>query len=82
MESVRQTVPEDARKSSPERQLLERVKPGASAINGCAYCVDMHTKDAHMHAEPEQQMHAVAVWSEAPYISERAEARERRECSH
>src|ERR1035437_8833660 len=48
-----------------ERRLLELVKLRASQINGCAYCVDMHTKDARAHGETEQRLYAVVVWSEA-----------------
>ena len=46
----------------------------ASQINGCAYCVDMHTKDARAHGETEQRLYAVVVWREAPFFTERERA--------
>ena len=57
-----------------ERGLLELVKLRASQINGCAYCVDMHTKDARANGETEQRLYAVVVWREAPFFSERERA--------
>lgn len=53
-----------------EKKLLELVKLRASQINGCAYCVDMHSKDARVLGETEQRLYAVAVWREAPFFSE------------
>ncbi len=57
-----------------EKKLLELVKLRASQINGCAYCVDMHTKDARALGETEQRLYAVVVWREAPFFSERERA--------
>ena len=57
-----------------ERGLLELVKLRASQINGCAYCVDMHTKDARANGETEQRLYAVVVWREAPFFTERERA--------
>lgn len=57
-----------------EPLLLELVKLRASQINGCAYCVDMHTKDARAHGETEQRLYAVAVRREAPFFTERERA--------
>jgi len=57
-----------------ERPLLELVKLRASLINGCAYCVDMHTKVARSFGETEQRLYAVSVWRETPYYSERERA--------
>jgi len=62
------------RNSGLEPRLLELVKLRASHINGCAYCVDMHTKDARAHGETEQRLYAVAVWKEAPFFTERERA--------
>lgn len=62
------------RKSGLEPKLLELIKLRASILNGCAYCVDMHTKDARAHGETEQRLYAVAVWKEAPFFSERERA--------
>lgn len=57
-----------------ERPLIELVKLRASQINGCAYCVDMHTKDARAASESEQRLYAVSVWHEAPFFTERERA--------
>lgn len=59
---------------SLEKKLLELVKLRASQINGCAYCVDMHSKDARALGEAEQRLYAVPVWREAPFFSERERA--------
>ncbi len=57
-----------------EASLLDLVKLRASLINGCAYCVDMHTKDARVRGETEQRLYAVAVWRETPFFSDRERA--------
>jgi len=57
-----------------EQSLLELVKLRASYINGCAYCVDMHTKDARAEGETEQRLYAVAVWREGPFFTPRERA--------
>jgi len=62
------------RKSSLERPLLELVKFRASQINGCAYCIDMHTKDARAGGETEQRLYALTAWREAPFFSDRERA--------
>jgi AhpD family alkylhydroperoxidase len=54
--------------------LLELVKTRASQINGCAFCVDMHTKDARAAGESEQRLYALTAWREAPFFSERERA--------
>jgi AhpD family alkylhydroperoxidase len=54
--------------------LRELVKLRASILNGCAYCIDMHTKDARNAGESEQRLYAVAAWQEAPFFSERERA--------
>jgi AhpD family alkylhydroperoxidase len=43
----------------------------ASQINGCAYCIDMHTKDARVRGESEQRLYALSAWGETPFFSER-----------
>jgi AhpD family alkylhydroperoxidase len=63
-----------ARQTGFERPLLELVKLRASLINGCAYCVDMHTKMARSLSETEQRLYAVSVWRDTPYYSERERA--------
>src|SRR5512144_2467815 len=60
--------------SSLEGSLLELVRIRVSQINGCAYCIDMHTKDARAAGESEQRLYAVVVWREAPFFSERERA--------
>lgn len=57
-----------------EPSLLELVKLRASQINGCAYCVDMHSRDARKHGESERRLYAIAVWREAPFFTERERA--------
>ncbi|MGD0466887.1 MAG: carboxymuconolactone decarboxylase family protein [Terriglobales bacterium] len=57
-----------------ERSLIELVKLRASQLNGCAYCVDMHTKDARAQGETEQRLYAVVVWEETPFFTERERA--------
>ena len=57
-----------------EIPLLHLIKLRASQINGCAYCVDMHTKDARAEGESEQRLYAVSVWEETPFFTERERA--------
>jgi AhpD family alkylhydroperoxidase len=62
------------RESGLEPKLLELVKTRASQMNGCAYCIDMHTKDARSHGETEQRLFALSAWREAPFYSEKERA--------
>ena len=62
------------RGSGFERSLIELVKIRASQLNGCAYCLDMHTKDARAAGESEQRLYVLAAWREAPFYSERERA--------
>jgi AhpD family alkylhydroperoxidase len=55
--------------SALDPKMLELIKLRASQLNGCAYCVDMHTKDAEALGEDAQRLHLVAVWREAPVFS-------------
>ena len=57
-----------------ERTLLELVKLRASQLNGCAYCIDMHTKDARAQGETEQRLYALEAWRETPFYTERERA--------
>ncbi|MGE5333774.1 MAG: carboxymuconolactone decarboxylase family protein [Nitrososphaerota archaeon] len=57
-----------------EPPLLELVKLRASQINGCAYCIDMHTKDARAGGETEQRLYALSAWHETPFYSDRERA--------
>src|SRR3954466_10494750 len=54
--------------------LRDLVSLRASILNGCAYCVDMHTLDARKRGESEQRLYAVAAWHEAPFFDERERA--------
>jgi AhpD family alkylhydroperoxidase len=60
--------------SGLEAGLLELVKIRASQINGCAFCIDMHTKDARAGGETEQRIYALNAWRETPFFSERERA--------
>jgi AhpD family alkylhydroperoxidase len=62
------------RASELEPSLVELVKLRASLMNGCAYCVDVHTKDARARGETEQRLFAVPVWHETPFFSPRERA--------
>jgi len=62
------------RHSGLEHTLLELVKTRASQLNGCAYCLDMHTKDARAAGETEQRLHVLAAWREAPFYTDRERA--------
>lgn len=57
-----------------EPSLLDLVKLRASQINGCAYCIDMHTKDARARGESEQRLYALSAWRETPFYTERERA--------
>lgn len=60
--------------SGLERTLIELVKIRASQINGCAYCLDMHTKDARAMGETEQRIYTLNAWRETPFFSDRERA--------
>jgi AhpD family alkylhydroperoxidase len=55
-------------------QLRELVRIRASQLNGCAYCIDMHTKDARAIGETEQRLYGLAAWAETPYFTARERA--------
>ena len=55
-------------------RLRELVRLRASQLNGCAYCVDMHTKDARAIGETEQRLYGLAVWRDTPFFTERERA--------
>jgi len=57
-----------------DQGLLHMVKLRASQINGCAYCIDMHWKDARAAGEGEQRLYGLDAWREAPYYSDRERA--------
>ena len=60
--------------SGLEQSLIELVKTRASQINGCAYCINMHTEDARKHGETEQRLYLLNAWRESPLYSERERA--------
>ena len=57
-----------------EHTLLELVKMRASQINHCAYCIDMHSKDARAGGETEQRLYALSAWRETPFFTPRERA--------
>ncbi|SDW98972.1 MULTISPECIES: carboxymuconolactone decarboxylase family protein [unclassified Pseudomonas] len=57
-----------------EKSLLELVKLRSSQINGCAFCIDMHTADARKDGETERRLYAVTAWREAPFFTGRERA--------
>ncbi len=60
--------------SGLEENLIQLVYMRASQINGCAYCLDMHSKDARAAGETEQRLYALAAWRETPFFSVRERA--------
>ncbi|MDR8390704.1 carboxymuconolactone decarboxylase family protein [Aliifodinibius sp. S!AR15-10] len=70
MVNLEKTVKE----SDLEISLIELVKLRASQINGCAYCIDMHTKDARQAGETEQRLYALNAWQETNFYSDRERA--------
>jgi len=62
------------RESGLEAPLLDLVKTRASQINGCAFCLDMHTKDARARGETEQRLYALSAWRETPFYTDRERA--------
>ena len=61
-------------KSPVEQQLFNLIDFRVSQINGCAYCLDMHSKDLRAAGESEQRLYTIAAWREAPFYSERERA--------
>jgi AhpD family alkylhydroperoxidase len=60
--------------SGLEHALLHLVKVRASQVNGCAYCIDMHWKDARAAGETEQRLYGLSAWRESPYYTPRERA--------
>ena len=66
---------EEALRDSPlEQTLLELVRVRASQINGCAYCLAMHTRDARASGEHQVRLDTVAAWRETPFFNDREQA--------
>ena len=61
-------------KSSIERKLLHLIKFRVSQINGCAYCLDMHSKDLRHEGETEQRLYTLDAWRETPFFTDRERA--------
>jgi len=61
-------------KSEVEKRLLNLIYLRVSQINGCAFCVDMHSKDLRAEGETEQRLYLLSAWREAPFYSERERA--------
>jgi len=61
-------------RSGVEHSLLELVKMRASQVNGCAFCIDMHSKDARAAGETEQRLYALNAWRETPFYTPRERA--------
>src|SRR5947209_20455866 len=57
-----------------DEKLVHLLKLRASQINGCAYCIDMHSKDARANGETEQRLYGLDAWREAPYYTDRERA--------
>ena len=57
-----------------EESLLELVRIRVSQINGCGYCIDIHTKDARAEGESEQRLYCLSAWAETPFYSDRERA--------
>ena len=62
------------RRAGFDRRLLDLVRMRASQLNGCAYCLDMHSKDARANGETEQRLYGLSAWRETPYYSARERA--------
>lgn len=62
------------KKSPVEISLIELVLFRVSQINGCAYCLDMHYKDARAHGETEQRLYSISAWRETPYYTDKERA--------
>ncbi len=60
--------------SGLEPSLMNLIRLRASQINGCAYCIDAHTKDARAQGETEQRLYALSAWHETPFYSDRERA--------
>src|ERR1700760_2437652 len=67
-------IEKSIRKSGLETKTLELVRMRASQINGCAFCLDMHSKDARAEGETEQRLYGLNAWRETPYYTDRERA--------
>jgi len=65
---------DEVRKSGIDEKLLSLIEIRASQVNGCAFCIDMHTIDARAHGETEQRIYALNAWREGPFFDDRERA--------
>ena len=71
MAHLDQAATRELDKAEIDPRLRELIRVRASQLNGCAYCIDMHTKDARAIGETEQRLYALAAWAETPYFTAR-----------
>jgi AhpD family alkylhydroperoxidase len=74
MSHLDQAATSELDKAQIDPRLRELIRIRASQLNGCAYCIDMHTKDARAIGETEQRIYGLAAWAEAPYFTARERA--------
>ncbi|GHD11755.1 alkyl hydroperoxide reductase AhpD [Streptomyces violarus] len=74
MGSLHSAAVSAAQDAKVEPELLELVRIRASQINGCAFCLDMHTRDARAQGETEQRLYTLNAWRETPFFTERERA--------
>jgi len=75
-EAIRAMIALDAAvgKSGLEHSLVDLVKLRASQINGCSYCIDLHTREARQRGESERRLHCLQAWRETPLYTDRERA--------
>ena len=74
MGQLDQAATKELDKADIDVRLRELVRIRASQLNGCAYCIDMHTKDARAAGETEQRIYALSAWRETPFFTSRERA--------
>jgi AhpD family alkylhydroperoxidase len=74
MSHLDQAATKELDKAEIDPRLRELIRIRASQLNGCAYCIDMHTKDARAIGETEQRIYGLAAWAETPYFTARERA--------
>jgi AhpD family alkylhydroperoxidase len=74
MSHLDQAATKELDRAQIDPRLRELIRIRASQLNGCAYCIDMHTKDARAIGETEQRLYGLAAWAETPYFTARERA--------
>src|SRR6202034_1080423 len=74
MAHLDQAAAKELDRAEIDPRLRELIRIRASQLNGCAYCIDMHTKDARAIGETEQRIYGLAAWAETPYFTARERA--------